>query len=139
MIVRHGSKSIWWLLFFFLAPALGDLISSGLIKNSLFRIRPCNDTFLQARFLLSYKPQSSSFTSSHATNHFAIATFTFYSLSVYPRFWRSLMFVWATLICYAQVYVGAHYPLDVLAGGLIGCLIGFLLYQIHKRVSNLSN
>lgn len=114
--VNYGHKSLWWILFFLLTPAIGDLISSSLIKESVFRIRPCNNLTVNARFLLNYRPQSSSFTSSHATNHFAIATFVFFSLPAYSRKWLAWLFGWAALIAYAQVYVGVHYPLDVFGG-----------------------
>ena len=72
------------------------------------------------RVLAKYCPVSSSFTSSHACNHFALATFLFLTLRITSRWW-SLVFVWAFLIAYAQVYVGVHYPVDVLCGGLLGC------------------
>jgi membrane-associated phospholipid phosphatase len=135
--VNHGPKSLWWILFFLLTPAIGDLISSSLIKETIFRLRPCNNPAMDARFLLHYRPQSSSFTSSHATNHFAIATFVFFSLSVYSRKWLAWLFAWAILIAYAQVYVGVHYPLDVVGGAFLGFLIGFSLYHIYKRLSTL--
>jgi undecaprenyl-diphosphatase len=77
------------------------------------------------RFLLSYKPQSSSFTSSHATNHFALAAFFYFTLKKYFNKWGLLFFCWAFMICYAQVYVGVHYPFDVICGGIIGFSIGY--------------
>jgi undecaprenyl-diphosphatase len=67
-----------------------------------------------------------SFTSSHATNHFAIATFL--SLTLGKRFkkikWPLL--TWAGMICLAQVYVGVHFPLDVFCGAILGMIIGWL-------------
>ena len=78
------------------------------------------------RFLLSYRPQSSSFTSSHAANHFGLATFFYFTLRNYIHHWTWAFFAWAFIIIYAQVYVGVHYPVDVIAGGLVGLLFGYL-------------
>ena len=117
----------WWILFFGILPVFTDFISSDLIKEHFYRLRPCNDPNMNdsVRFLLSYKPQSSSFTSSHATNHFALAAFFYFTLKKYFNKWGLLFFCWAFMICYAQVYVGVHYPFDVICGGIIGFSIGY--------------
>jgi undecaprenyl-diphosphatase len=73
-----------------------------------------------------------SFTSSHATNHFALATF----LSLTFRQWMSrytwVLFVWATSIAYAQVYAGVHYPLDIVGGAALGSGIGYLTGKFYQ-------
>ncbi|MEQ1554224.1 MAG: phosphatase PAP2 family protein, partial [Ferruginibacter sp.] len=96
--------------------------------ENIFRLRPCNDHTLRDTFtlLIGYRPQSSSFTSSHATNHFAMAAFFFYTLKQYFGKFSVLFFIWAALICFAQVYVGVHFPLDVICGGIIGFIFGYL-------------
>ena len=135
-VFTHFSKNKWiWLLFFGCLPILTDFISSDLIKENFFRLRPCNDPLMvnKMRLLLNYKPQSSSFTSSHATNHFALAAFFFYTLKPYFRKWAYLFFVWAFIICYAQVYVGVHYPLDVIAGGILGFSIGYVVARFYNK------
>ena len=118
----------WWLLFFIGTAVLTDFISSDLIKPNFFRLRPCNDPSMaeHLRFLVSYRPKSSSFTSSHATNHFGLAAFFYYTLRDHIGKWGLLFFAWAGIIIYAQMYVGVHYPLDVVCGGLIGFLFGYL-------------
>jgi membrane-associated phospholipid phosphatase len=126
----------WWALFFILLPMLTDYVSSNLIKENIYRLRPCNDLEMaqNARFLLNYRPQSSSFTSSHATSHFALAAFFFNTLKPRLNNFGYLFYLWAFVICYAQVYVGVHYPLDVICGGLLGYFIGkwFSLYFNKK-------
>ena len=128
VLVNGRKNQVWWLLFFAATATLTNFISSDLIKENIIRLRPCNDDSLvpPARFLLSYRPQSSSFTSSHAVNHFGLAAFFYYTLRLYFRKWALLFFLWAATICYAQVYVGVHYPLDVVAGAGIGYLFGYL-------------
>lgn len=131
-------KNVWWWVLFAIATAgMTDIISSDLIKENIFRLRPCHDPEL-ARVLVSYCPQSSSFTSSHATNHFGLATFLFLTLGELPSIWRKSLFLWATIIILAQVYVGVHYPLDVLCGAAVGIVFGYLSGKTFNRVFGLS-
>ncbi|MEX0636286.1 MAG: phosphatase PAP2 family protein [Ferruginibacter sp.] len=129
MVVRNYKTNAWWWVAFAIATAvLTDFVSSDLIKKNVVRLRPCNDPLIadQIRYLLSYKLSSSSFTSSHATNHFGQAAFIFFTLkpSIGKIAWW--FFVWAGIIVYAQVYVGVHYPLDIICGGLVGFFFGYL-------------
>ncbi|WP_341840996.1 phosphatase PAP2 family protein [Chitinophaga caseinilytica] len=122
-----GWKGFWWIVFFILTFALCDQASSFL-KGAVGRLRPGNDPNIApyVRIMVGYYPQSGSFTSSHAANHFGLAMFSFITLRRYIRGWAWLFFVWAAVICYAQVYVGVHYPTDILGGALLGCLAGSL-------------
>lgn len=125
--VNFGKRGWLWMMFVICTVALCDLVSSHLVKEFIFRVRPCQNPAMaqQIRILANYCPHSSSFTSSHATNHFGLAMFFVVTLRTYTSAWITLFFWWAAVICFAQVYVGVHYPLDVLAGGLLGCTIGY--------------
>ncbi|HEY6901856.1 MAG TPA: phosphatase PAP2 family protein [Puia sp.] len=132
--LNFGKKGWWWACYLGMTAIIGDLISSNLIKNHLvWRTRPCQEPLLadSVRFIANYCPSSSSFTSSHACNHFAMAFFIYRTLRHTSRWW-SLVFVWAFLIAYAQVYVGVHFPLDVTGGGLVGSLIGWQLSRLFR-------
>jgi membrane-associated phospholipid phosphatase len=132
--LNFKKKGWLWAGYFVMTVVIGDLISSSLIKGHLvFRLRPCQnpawaDTM---RFLANYCPVNSSFTSSHACNHFAMAFFIYRTFK-HTSPWWSLVFVWAFLISYAQVYVGVHYPLDVTGGALVGSLIGWQLSRLFR-------
>jgi undecaprenyl-diphosphatase len=135
MILNFGWRSIFWMLFLGLTAGICDQISSGLIKDWVGRTRPCGDPSLvgQIHLLLNRCPVSGSFTSSHATNHFGVAMFIFLTMKdVFGKRAGKLFFVWAATICYGQVYVGVHYPLDVIGGGILGCGIGYAMALIFK-------
>ena len=133
--VVNLKKSGWFILLFICTPALTDLLSSHIIKNHIFRLRPCRDPELVGyiRVLAAYCPISSSFTSSHAANHFGMATFVSITLLPYVGRWIFLTYLWAFSIIYAQLYVGVHYPIDVLAGALVGVMAGVLTAKIYQR------
>ena len=128
ILVNYKKTGIWWVLFAAATAGLTNIISSDFIKENVMRIRPCNDPDMAAnlRFLVTHRPRSSSFTSSHAANHFGLAAFFFFTLNKHIGNTAWVFFAWALLIIYAQVYVGVHYPLDVIAGGLVGLLFGYL-------------
>jgi membrane-associated phospholipid phosphatase len=128
-VLINFKKDKWqWVLFAITTVYVSNYVSSNLIKENIHRLRPCNDPDLMNKihFLIGYKPQSSSFTSSHATNHFAMASFFFFTLKRHIGNISLLFLLWAAVICFAQVYVGVHFPLDVLCGGIIGYLFGYL-------------
>jgi undecaprenyl-diphosphatase len=127
-------KSLPWIFFVILNFALSDQIS-GFIKDWVARPRPCNDILVQfyMRLLIPHCPSSGSFTSSHATNHFAMAMFLWLTLRPILKKWAYLFFAWAALIAYGQVYVGVHYPIDVFCGAILGCLIGYATASFFNR------
>ena len=74
--------------------------------------------------------------SNHAANHFGLATFWYFSIrAINGRKW-SWLWLWAALICYAQVYVGKHYPFDVLVGGIVGTLTGLGMSRLFVYWEN---
>jgi undecaprenyl-diphosphatase len=134
-IMNFKNRSFFWILGAVLTLVLTDQISSSLIKPFFERTRPCNDPNLmgQVRLLLGHCSGGYSFTSSHATNHFGFAVYVFITLKGLFQKWSYLFFIWAAIISYAQVYVGVHYPLDVIFGSIIGSIIGYATSQIFIR------
>lgn len=132
--INFGVKGLWWFIGFLLTAAMADIVSSQIIKQTVMRTRPCQDPIVgpQLRFFINYCPGSSSFTSSHATSHFAQAMFFYMTLRSVFR-WAGVFFAWAFVISYTQVYVGVHYPFDVLCGGILGCGIGFLISKLYLK------
>jgi undecaprenyl-diphosphatase len=109
--------------------ALSDPVCARIIKPLFHRLRPCNplDLVEGGRFLLGYKT-SFSFPSSHAMNMFGQATlFSFFYPRLCPWF-----FLFAAIIGFSRIYVGVHYPLDVLGGAAFGTLCGALVYGAYR-------
>jgi undecaprenyl-diphosphatase len=133
-ISNFGKKGWFWLLFFLLTVAACDQVS-GLFKSHFHRLRPCNDPFMTEfiKLRLGYCSASFSFTSSHAANHFGLAIFIHNTFKQIKGFKTGWLFIWAASICYAQMYVGIHYPTDILGGMLIGLFFGALIARIFNR------
>jgi len=134
VIMKFRIQGLWWVAGLLLTAALSDLLSSQVIKVLIFRTRPCQDAEVgnMIRFIINYCPKSSSFTSSHATTHFGQAMFYFITLRHVSRWWM-LAFGWAFAIMYTQVYVGVHYPSDVMCGALLGCIIGWVTGKLFIK------
>ena len=135
--INFKKQALWIIIFGVITVALTDGISSKFIKPYFGRLRPCNDPDMMGmvRFLLDHRPRNGSFTSSHAANHFGIAMFLFVVLKKHFGRWMWLFFIWAFFISYAQLYVGVHYPLDIVGGAVLGCLIGYgTAYMLNSRL-----
>ena len=118
-------QSAWVILFVSASIFASDTISSKLIKYQVQRPRPCQEQQMVPPAIQRVSCGSGySFTSSHAANHFCLAAFLVTVFGWYMKRWKYLWWVWAIIICIAQVYVGVHYPLDVIGGGILGGLIG---------------
>ena len=118
-------QTIYSLLFISVSIFAADTISSKLIKNQVQRPRPCQEQAMNPPVIERVGCGSGySFTSSHAANHFCIGAFMISVFGVQMGRWKYLWWLWAALVAVAQVYVGAHYPFDVMGGGLLGIIIG---------------
>ena len=110
---------------------LTDQLAATVIKPLVHRLRPCNLAALVegGRFLLGNNSHYS-FPSNHAMNMFGQATlFSFF----HPRY-RRWFFLFAATIAFSRVYVGLHYPLDVVAGAVFGVVCGIVVAGLYKGV-----
>ncbi|MEM1216516.1 MAG: phosphatase PAP2 family protein, partial [Bacteroidota bacterium] len=106
---QYRQSALYWLLALAITVGLADQVSSTLLKKNVERLRPCREATLDppARVLV-HCGGGYSFTSSHATNHFAVALFIFLSWGRRWGRWRWLLPAWAASIALGQVYVGVH-------------------------------
>ncbi len=105
-----------------------DQLNSSFLKYLIERARPCH--VLSDIHLLVSCGSGYSFPSSHAVNNFAAATVLAYFL---PR-WTWAFFTFAGIVAFSRVYVGVHYPSDVLAGSMLGLVCGGLMVVIYNRI-----
>lgn len=134
-LINFPKKAAMWLIALGTTAAISDFTSSWIIKPLIGRIRPCNDEELadKINLLASYCGQNGSFTSSHATNHFAVATFLFITMKKIWGNYNYLFVLWAIMIGYAQVYVGVHFPADILGGFFLGWIIGTITSKFYIK------
>ncbi|MEM0991458.1 MAG: phosphatase PAP2 family protein [Bacteroidota bacterium] len=131
----HWKQAVLFLVLLAGTVGVADQISSQWIKKSVERLRPCRNAAIQEEVHLLVPCGSGySFTSSHATNHFAVAFFIAFILFTEKRIWRIALLCWAATIAFGQVYVGVHYPLDVTAGALLGLGIGWGMLRLYNML-----
>lgn len=134
---RHAWKGLAWAV-----PVIALMIfcsDSGSVmffKNTVQRLRPCHDPDLAGMVHLvnNYCGGQFGFVSSHAANHFAIAAFMIAVLWRDPRWSAFALPGWAGTIAYSRVYLGVHFPGDVIVGGLYGSLIGWIFFLIFRQL-----
>ncbi len=109
-----------------------DQVASGICKPLFARFRPTQDPYIMylVDIVEGYRGGRYGFISSHAANTFG--TFVFLSL-LFRKYSVSLtLFLWALLSSYSRMYLGVHYPGDILCGCLVGCLSGYIIYIIYR-------
>lgn len=134
-LTQYRKKGWWLILLGVITIVLSDQLSSSLIKPLVHRIRPCNSPDIKhlVRLVIDECGVGFSFVSSHATNHFALATFL--TFITYQRKWMiPLWYLWAVVVGFSQVYVGVHYPGDIVCGGLLGITIGLVTGIIAAKI-----
>lgn len=128
IIYRYRLRSIPVIAAAVLAVVIADQIAVHAFKEVVERLRPShNPEFAGTIHLVNdYKGGSFGFVSNHAANAFALATFV--SLVFKTRYIFAGMLIWATLMAYSRIYLGVHYPADILGGAILGAGIGSLMY-----------
>jgi len=133
-IKNYRSKSVLILLFLVLTVVASDQISV-LIKESVQRLRPVHEPAIaDIVHNVFRKGGLHGFVSSHATNMFAIFVFT--SRIFKNRNYFLLMLFWAVIISYSRIYIGVHYPIDIIGGALLGWLLGWIFYKLLMFIEN---
>lgn len=134
VIKNYRSKSVLILLFLVLTIVASDQISV-LIKETIQRLRPVHEPAIADMVHNVFRKGGlHGFVSSHATNMFGIFVFT--SRIFKNRNYFFLMLFWAVIISYSRIYIGVHYPLDIIGGALLGWLIGIIMYKLLMFIEN---
>jgi undecaprenyl-diphosphatase len=131
LVIKYKRKFLIILLFIILAATLADQ-ASVLFKNLVQRLRPCHEPALDGLVHL-FKGECGgkfSFVSSHAANSFDVAMLSL--LLIRKRWFTISILLWATVIGYSRIYLGVHYPGDVICGSLLGMFIGWGSFTLFK-------
>ncbi|WP_316931250.1 phosphatase PAP2 family protein [Lunatimonas lonarensis] len=132
LIRTYRMQSIGYIVGIALLILLADQFTSGFMKPFFERLRPCHDPRWQG-ILFNYSGCGGQFgfASSHASNTFAIATYFWLVFRTHSSQW---LFLWAAIISYTRVYLGVHYPADIVVGGLVGIASGFVVYHLIDKL-----
>ncbi|MES2617048.1 MAG: phosphatase PAP2 family protein [Bacteroidota bacterium] len=137
IIKNFKKKTLLILICFGIIVVAADRITSGILKPAFKRERPCHIAELTPRSVEGvYCSDTGSMPSSHAANHFAIAIFIVLLYGFKNRRLVLFWIGWATVIAYSRVYLGVHYPTDVLVGAAIGSIIGVLVFIGYRKLEN---
>jgi undecaprenyl-diphosphatase len=134
--IRYKRNFFLILLFIILAVALTDQTSVQLFKNTVQRLRPCHEPALEGLVHLVNGECGGKwgFVSSHAANSFNVALISL--LFIRKRWYTISIIIWALVVGYSRIYLGVHYPGDVICGSILGAFVGWSMYKLYLLTDN---
>ncbi|OFX76968.1 MAG: hypothetical protein A2X12_07945 [Bacteroidetes bacterium GWE2_29_8] len=135
LIIKNKGRRFWvYLLIIGISITISDQ-SSTYIKHAVQRYRPCHNLEIgNLIHLVGNCGGKYGFVSSHASNSFTLATLLFFILKPYYSKTKLLLplLFWALLVSYSRIYVGVHFPLDIICGGFLGVFIAYFIWFIYS-------
>lgn len=134
--VKQYGKRCWWVILAVGVVVLcSDQLSAHVCKPLFHRLRPCYNADFQ---YLIHLPKGVAggrygFVSSHAANTFAIAAFLTPALRSFRPWVGIALYLWAFISSYSRIYIGYHYPGDIVCGAILGVLVGMLIWKLFQR------
>ena len=137
LTAKHYGKRCWWVILAVAVVVLcSDQLASHVCKPLFQRLRPCYNVDFQD---LIHLPKGMAggqygFVSSHAANTFAVAAFLTAALRKNYKWMGFVLYPWAFISSYTRIYIGYHYPGDIVCGAILGILIGLILWKVFQLV-----
>lgn len=129
---KIGWKNFGYFVLFLAVLILVTDQTANLFKNTFQRLRPCNDEEIKGIIRIVKGSKSFSFFSAHAANSMATTVFVFMILKQYYKH-IYLLFLFPLIFAYSRIYLGLHFPLDILSGYFFGATFGFLCYKLYEK------
>lgn len=130
---KMGTKQILYILLFVSFIILFTDQFTNFVKHHFDRLRPCNDPEIKDIIRIVLHRNSFSFFSGHASNSMAVATFLFLILRKQYKYF-GLIFFWPLIFAYSRIYLGLHFPTDILTGYVVGATVGFVFFKLYQNL-----
>lgn len=129
---KLGTKqTLFFLLFVGILVTFTDQ-TANIFKHGVQRLRPCNDPDIKDIIRIVKSSQSYSFFSAHASNSMGVAVFLFSTLKKHYHY-TFFLFLWPLIFAYSRIYLGLHFPLDIICGYIFGITYGILIFRLYQK------
>ena len=130
---KIGTKqTLYMLLFVAILLVFTDQVTN-LFKYGFHRLRPCSNPEINTKIRIIKSSATFSFFSGHAANTMAVATFLYLNMKRHFKYF-GFLFLWPLIFAYSRIYLGLHYPTDIICGYLCGFIMGFLMFKVYQKV-----
>ena len=139
LVYRYKWRVLIILLLVVLLITMSDQGSVHLFKEVFKRLRPCHNPEIShlVHIVRNHCGGIYGFVSSHAANSFAAASYSL--LLIRNRYYTIFIILWALLVSYSRIYLGVHYPGDIIGGAILGAVLGYIIYRLFVIIDRLIN